>query len=295
MEQHGTSPGVPPEHRAGYARRVKRLAILLAICAAAAMSLTGYSFWEARRDPVVREASISLPGWPAGTAPMRVVLISDVHIGTAAMGPERLSRIVAQINALRPDLVVIAGDFIFGHAPDSAERIGAPMVAPLAGLRARLGVVAALGNHDHWTGGAATRALLDRAGVTVVDNGAIQRGPLALGVAGDDFSHHTDLPATLAAMAKLPGARIMLTHSPDIAPRLPADVPLLLAGHTHCGQVVLPFYGPISEVSRFGTRYRCGIRREPGRTVVTTAGLGTSGGPFRLGAPPDLWLLTLGK
>jgi predicted MPP superfamily phosphohydrolase len=95
-------------------------------------------------------------------------------------------------------------------------------------------------------------------------------------------------------MRKIAGARLILTHSPDIAPTLPDEIPLLLAGHTHCGQVVLPLLGPVAEVSRFGARYRCGIRREGNRVVVVTAGLGTSGGPFRLGAPPDLWLLTLG-
>jgi len=271
----------------------KRLLILFALSVAAALALAGYSYSETRRDPAVRTASIALPDWPVGAAPVRVVLISDVHIGTAAMNAARLDRIVAQINALRPDLVVIAGDFIFGHAADSADRLGEAMVAPLSRLRAPLGVVAALGNHDHWTGEAAVRRLLARAGVAVVDNGALQRGPLALGVAGDDFSKHTDLPATLRAMAGLHGARVMLTHSPDIAPRLPGDVGLLLAGHTHCGQVVLPVYGPLTEVSRFGPLYRCGLRNDGTRTVVVTAGLGTSGGPFRLGAPPDLWLLTL--
>lgn len=274
---------------------MKRLLIVLALLVAAALALAGYAYLEAKRDPVVREASISLPDWPEGAAPMRVVLISDIHIGTAAMGPERLTRIVAQINALKPDLVLIAGDFIFGHGDGSAARIGPPMVGPLSALKPRLGTIAALGNHDHWTGAADVKALLTRAGVTVIANSAVQRGPLVIGVADDDFSRHLDLPATLAAMQPLTGAQIMLTHSPDIAPKLPASVSLLLAGHTHCGQVVLPFYGPISDVSRYGTRYRCGVRREPGRTVVTTAGLGTSGGPFRLGAPPDLWLLTLGK
>lgn len=271
----------------------KHLLILFGICVAAALALAGYSYSEARRDPVVRTASIAPADWPAGAAPMRVVLISDVHIGTAAMDAARLDRVVGQINALKPDLVLIAGDFIFGHAPGSANRLGEAMVVPLSRLRARLGVVAALGNHDHWTGAREVRELLERAGVTVLDNAAIQRGPVALGVAGDEFSRHTELAATLRAMAGLRGARVMLTHSPDIAPQLPGDVGLLLAGHTHCGQVVLPVYGPISDVSRFGRRYRCGIRNDGIRTVVTTAGLGTSGGPFRLGAPPDIWLLTL--
>lgn len=272
----------------------RRLLAALALTFTSALALMGYAFAEARRDPVLRTAAIGLERWPAGAAPMRVVLLSDIHIGTAAMGPARLRRIVSQVNALRPDLVVIAGDFIFGHAPGSAERIGAAMVAPLSGLRARWGVVAALGNHDHWTGAAAVRAELAAAGIAVVENGAVGRGLIALGVVGDDFSGHADVPATMRAVRRLPGARVLLTHSPDIAPDLPADAPLLLAGHTHCGQVVLPLWGPVTEVSRFGARYRCGLRVEPGRSVVVTAGLGTSGGPFRLGAPPDLWLLTLG-
>lgn len=267
----------------------------LACLFVAGLALMGYSFAEARRDPVVRRAAIALPDWPAGAAPVRAVLLSDVHIGTAAMDAARLDRIVDQVNALRPDIVLIAGDFIYGHAPDSASRLGEPMVAPLSRLRAPLGVVAALGNHDHWTGPAAVRDQLRRAGATVVaDNAAIVLGPLALGVAGDDFTGRANLPATVVAMRRLAGARVILTHSPDIAPNLPDEVSLLLAGHTHCGQVVLPLLGPVSEVSRFGPRYRCGVRREGGRTVVVTAGLGTSGGPFRLGAPPDLWLLELG-
>jgi predicted MPP superfamily phosphohydrolase len=85
-----------------------------------------------------------------------------------------------------------------------------------------------------------------------------------------------------------------MSHSPDVAPLLPPDMPLLLAGHTHCGQIVLPFYGPLASVTRYGERYRAGVRREHARTVVVTCGLGTSGLPFRFGAPPDLWLITLG-
>lgn len=271
---------------------MKRLLILFTLLFAAIAALLGYAFLEARRDPVVRETYVSLPDWPERTAPLRVVLISDVHIGSPAMDAARLARIVGQINALHPDLVLIAGDFIFGGVKDSAARIGAPMVAPLAGLRAPLGAVAVLGNHDHWTGGGSVRKLLAQAGITVVENGAIRRGVLVVGVAGDDYSGHTDLPATLAAMGALAGPRIMLTHSPDIAPALPVEIHLVLAGHTHCGQVVIPFR--TSSVSRYGERYRCGVRVEGGRTVITTAGLGTTAVPFRLGAPPDLWLVTIG-
>ncbi|WP_375398551.1 metallophosphoesterase [uncultured Sphingomonas sp.] len=258
------------------------------------MAILTYAFAEARHDPVVRTARIALPGWPAGAAPVRMVLISDIHIGTAAMDAARLDRIVMQIDALRPDLVLIAGDFIFGHDPRGAERLGPAMVAPLSRLRARLGVVAVMGNHDNWTGAATVRAQLASAGIIVLENQAIVRGPLALGGVGDDFSGHADLPATLAALRRLPGARVLLTHSPDLAPMLPDDTTLLLAGHTHCGQVVLPLFGPLSEVSRYGNRFRCGLIVEGSHIIVVTGGLGASGVSLRLGAPPDLWLLTLG-
>ncbi|WCM26373.1 metallophosphoesterase [Sphingomonas sp. QA11] len=268
---------------------------LLSLLAALIVALGGVlllAFLSARADPIVRRADVTLPGWPAGAAPVRVVLVSDVHIGSAAMTQDRLARIVGQINALSPDLVVLAGDFVFGHDPAPAAAMAEALVAPLSGLTARLGVVATLGNHDHWTQPSLIRRALERAHVTVLENQAVVRGPLAIGGVGDLFSHHANLRATMVAVEALPGARMMVTHSPDLASSLPPDLTLLLAGHTHCGQVVLPFLGPVSEVAQ--PRYRCGMVREGSRTTVVTGGLGASGAPFRLGAPPDLWLLTLG-
>jgi predicted MPP superfamily phosphohydrolase len=271
----------------------RRLLIVLAVCAFLLLALCGYAFLEARRDPIVREASLSLPGWPEGAAPMRVVLMSDVHAGSLAMSPDRLSRIVRQVNALRPDLVLIAGDFTPGHEEIDAATVTAAL-APLEALGARLGVFAVPGNHDHWTGLAAVRSALEAAGVTLLVNQAVALGPLAIGAVDDDYSKHARTAQVVAAVRKLPGARLVFTHSPDIAPELPADFPLLLAGHTHCGQAVIPFYGSLDPVSRYQDRYRCGIIREGARTVVVTGGLGGSL-PLRLNAPPDLWLLTLGK
>jgi len=273
---------------------LRALLFTIATLACLALWLRAWGALEARSDPRVREATIAMPDWPKGAPPLRVVLISDIHIRSHAMDATRLERIVRQVDALHPDLVLIAGDFIYGGTKGNAERFGEAMVVPLSHLRAPLGVVAALGNHDHWTGPETVTQQLTRAGVHVLDNGAVHAGPLALGVAGDDYTDHTDLPATLAAMRRLRGARLILTHSPDVAPKLPADISLLLAGHTHCGQAVIPFYGAPFSVSRYGDRYRCGIIREGARTIVVTAGLGTSGPALRFNAPPDLWLLTLG-
>jgi predicted MPP superfamily phosphohydrolase len=270
---------------------MRKLLMAVLILLLAGVGLVLFALSEARRDPMVRTATLSLPGWPAGAKPVRAVLISDVHIGSWAMDAARLTRIVGQINALKPDIVFIAGDMIFGHEANSAAKLGEAMVAPLSRLKAPLGVVAMLGNHDNWTGASAVRDQFRRAGITVLENQAIVRGPLAIGVIGDRFSYYSDIPATLAALRPLAGGRVFLTHSPSITPLLP-DGSVLLAGHTHCGQVRILGWSPGRQP--YDKRYRCGIIREGKRIVVVTAGLGTSGPPLRLGAPPDLWLLTLG-
>lgn len=259
--------------------------------AVALLGLLLWGFFEARADPIVRRAAIAMPDLPAGTPPIRVLLLSDIHAGNLAVTPARLERVVAQVNALKPDLVLIAGDFMPGEAEIDAPTATAAL-APLKGLRARLGVVAVPGNHDHWTGLGAVRTALEAADVTLLANQAMVRGPLVVAGVDDDYSRHARTGQTLAAARLLPGAKLVLTHSPDIAPQLPPDFPLLLAGHTHCGQVVIPFHGSLDPVSRYEDRYRCGIIREGARTVVVGAGIGGSL-PLRLNAPPDFWLLTL--
>jgi predicted MPP superfamily phosphohydrolase len=130
--------------------------------------------------------------------------------------------------------------------------------------------------------------------VRLLDNEAASAGPLVIGGLDDDYTENSDLPGTLEKMAKISGARLILSHSPDPFPDLPSEVPIMVAGHTHCGQVSLPFYGAVQTFSRHGKRYECGIYREGGKTLVITAGLGTSGVPLRIGAVPDMWLLELG-
>lgn len=259
--------------------------------AVALLGLLLWGFLEARADPIVRRAAIAMPDLPAGTPPIRVLLLSDIHAGNLAVTPARLERVVAQVNALKPDLVLIAGDFMPGEAEIDAATATAAL-APLKGLHARLGVVAVPGNHDHWTGLGAVRKALEAADVTLLANQAMVRGPLVIAGVDDDYSRHARTGQTVAAARLLPGAKLVLTHSPDIAPQLPPDFPLLLAGHTHCGQVVIPFHGSLDPVSRYEDRYRCGIIREGAHTVVVGAGIGGSL-PLRLNAPPDFWLLTL--
>ena len=243
---------------------------------------------------MVREAGVGLPGWPDGQRPLRILLASDLHVQGPDMPPERLVRIVGQINALEPDLVLIAGDFSGDRQLATRWYSYDEALAPLSGLRAPLGVVAVLGNHDHWRDAEAARRALVANGVRLLANDALRVGPLALGGLDDDFTGHDDLPRTLARMREAGGVPVVLSHGPDRFPELPAGVGLMVAGHTHCGQIRLPIVGAITNESRHGDRYGCGRIDENGRTLIVSAGLGTSVLPFRLGAVPDLWLVEIG-
>src|SRR3954470_8207036 len=163
----------------GQARGMSMRRFLL-LPVALGLALLAWCYWTAIADPVVREADVALPDWPAGAPPVRALLISDLHVAGPDMPPERLARIVEQANALRPDVVLIAGDFLSDkrlstrfYSPDEAA-------APLGGLRARLGVFAVLGNHDHWIDPDGMRRALVRAHVRLLDNAAASARPLAI-------------------------------------------------------------------------------------------------------------------
>lgn len=268
-------------------RRLLALALLLASL------LLAYMVRLASSAPVVRRLDVSLAGWPAGAPAMRIVLLSDLHVSRPGDTPARLAGTVARVDALRPDLVLIAGDFL------STGIVGAHSYGPgtiahaLAGLTPRLGTIAVLGNHDY-AAPAAVRRALARARVRVLDNQAVRIGPIAVVGVSDAFSGHADVAAALAAWRRVGGVPVVLTHSPDIVPALPPALALVLAGHTHCGQISLPLIGPPVTQSRYGRRYACGVVREGDRVTIVSAGLGTSTLPIRLGAPPDLWLIRLG-
>lgn len=272
-------------------RRWLRWLLLLALVGAA---LLAKGYWNATRDPVIRSATVAVADWPAGQPPLRVLLLSDIHVAGPDMPPERLTHIVAKLNALRPDLVLIAGDLVSEKRSATHIYTPAEVVAPLGDLRAPLGVVVAPGNHDHWFKPDALRGEMEKHGLRVLQNEAVKLGPLIIGGVDDDYSGHDDLPATLAEMDRLgPAVPLLLTHSPDIVPDLRRPVAAVFAGHTHCGQIRFPFIGAISYVSRYGDRFACGDMSDAGQRIFVGAGLGTSILPLRFNTPPDAWLVTL--
>jgi len=246
-------------------------------------------FWSAEAQPIQRNLTVELNGIRPGTRPLKIVLLSDLHVAKTGDTPARLRATVSRVMALRPDLILVGGDFL------ADEHLGAyrvdDAIRPLATLKSPLGVFAVLGNHDN---GDANyfRGVLGGAGIELLDNSARRAGPLTIvGVSG--FTRYIGTAWIGAAIGREGVVPIVLTHGPDIIPRLPGDVELAMAGHTHCGQIVLPVVGPLETRSSYGRRYACGVVREGRRVSVITGGLGVSGLPLRLNAPPDFWVITI--
>lgn len=269
-------------------KRVFAVLLLLAL----AVPVLGYI--NATADPVVHRANVGFQSWPASTPPVRVALLADLHVQGPDLSPERMARIAAQVNAQKPDLILIAGDFSGDRTLRTRLYSEAEIAASLKTLKAPLGVYAVLGNHDHWRDGPAMTRAVSAAGIPVLVNQAVRAGPLTLAGADDIHTGNADVEALARSAAALPGPTVVLSHSPDIAPLLPPRFGLVLAGHTHCGQIVLPLIGRIATASRYGERYACGMIREAGRTTIVTAGIGTSVLPLRFGAPPDFRIITIG-
>ena len=273
------------------------LGLLLTITLAAAVGLAVYAFWIEPRRLVVTRVEVASPAWSAGAPDRRIVALADLHAAGPHMTPDRIAAIVARANAERPDLVALLGDYVFETWARTSFVAPEAVAAALAGLRARLGVFAVIGNHDWALDGARVRRALEGAGIPVLDNAARRveaDGGFAFWVAGvgDRDVDRDDLPGTLARVTD--GAPVLLlTHSPDLFPDVPDRVALTLAGHTHGGQCDLPVLTRYVIPSRYGRRFSYGHIVERNRHLVVSGGLGCALLPVRFRRPPEIVVVTL--
>lgn len=252
------------------------------------------AYHDTMRDPIVQRVTIISDSMDPQAAPVVIALIADVHVAGPDMPPSRVERIVAQVNALEPDIVTIAGDLVSEKRVATRTYSAEQVVAPLAALDSPLGTVVVPGNHDHWFDWDALRTELNAIDhVTVLENQAAEFGPLAIAGIDDASIGMADVAETMAQLDQLEGARVVLTHSPDVFPNIPVDVDLVMAGHTHCGQIAYPWGGAPVIMSDYGELYYCGVVEQHQKTLVTVSGLGTSMLPVRLFTQPDIWLIEI--
>lgn len=262
-----------------------------------AIWLCVYAFLIEPRTLVVREVTIVSDHWRG--APLRIAALSDTHVGGPHVDAARVGRIVRRVNALRPDLVVLLGDYAGGHAPE-AERSPSDQQEVLGGvatfgmLNARYGVVAAIGNHDSWFNRESITTALQDAGVAALWNRSIEvqrpGGDFVVAGIADAWTGEPNFGEALDGA----GGRdtIVISHSPDPFSDMPDGPALMLAAHSHCGQVSLPLIGrPVLPINN--PRYACHLVEENGKTMYVTAGIGTSILPVRFLNPPEIVLINL--
>jgi len=261
-----------------------------ALVAAGAAVAAYASLVEPRRLVTVRK-TIALPNWPRALDGFRVALLSDIHSGVPYTGPRAIARAVERINEQRPDVVLLGGDYIDSHPLWRGNAEPEVVARELAKLEPT--PYAVLGNHDWRRAGIRMWRALTHAGIPVLENEAAE-GPDGVYIAGlaDLRNRRPDLPGTLAGVPA--GAPvILLSHDPDVFPLVPERVAITLSGHTHGGQVAIPLVRRLVIPSRYGERYARGHVVEDGRHLYVTSGLGTSGLPVRLFAPPEIVVLEL--
>jgi predicted MPP superfamily phosphohydrolase len=245
---------------------------------------------------VVRRETLESENWPSRLDGLKIAVLSDLHVGSPYIDERKVRLIAERTNELQPDLIVILGDYMASNRHGS-HRVEPEVFAPiLKDLHAPFGVYSVLGNHDWWYKGTKVRRALEDNGIKVLENESVNidvRGePLWLVGLGDLWTRPQHIEQTIAQVPE--GATIVaLTHNPDIFPQVPSRVNLLLAGHTHGGQVRFPLIGSVVESSRYGERYEKGHVSENGHDLFVTTGIGTSIAPVRFGVPPEIVLLEI--
>lgn len=292
----------------------RRVLYLFPLAAAVGASLLAYAYFIEPQRLVVNHSTITIRKLDPAFDRLKIVMLGDIHGGSNYVTEERLLTVVAKANEQQPDIVVLLGDYVSEIREDDPATRGQlrmPMetiATNLAGLRTKYGVFAVLGNHDGWYDDGKVAAELTRVGYKVLQNevATIEKDGKRLRIFG--FKDHlqlkkgwveTSADAKAIAAASGTGDLIVLEHSPDIMPIITGDLSisddlrLVLAAHTHGGQVWFPIFGRAVVPSTFGQKYAYGHVREKNVDLFVTSGVGMSVLPFRFMVPPEIAVLTL--
>ena len=263
---------------------------------AAPFVVMGYGTVVERLDFRVRELDVPLAGLPLDLDGLRILQLSDIHL-SAFLRESELAKAIDMALELRPHLVVVTGDLISSR--------GDPLdacIRQLARVKSDAGTFACMGNHERYAraeGYAAEAGA--RAGIRFLRGQAqtLRFGNSVLNLAGVDYQSLADRGHYLRGAERLvvPGAlNVLLSHNPDVFPvAAQQGYNLLLAGHTHGGQVTIEILDQSINPARFFTPYVYGLFRAGRSAAYVTRGIGTIGIPARIGAPPEISVLRLRK
>lgn len=294
--------------------RIRNVIIAAVVVAFVGALCIAYAFFVEPQRLVVNRSTIEIKGWDPAFDNLRIVMLGDIHGGSNYVTPERLREVVRLVNEQDADLVVLLGDYVSQVHEDNpnqrrALRMPVADIADnLAGLKARHGVLAVLGNHDGEFGDEEVAAELTRVGYRVLQHevASIERGGKRLRIFGmiDHLKLNKTWKETSADAKRIiessgEGQLIVLQHSPDLLPvisgdlSISPDLKLMLSAHTHGGQVWLPVFGRPVVPSNFGQKYAYGHVRQNDVDLFVTSGIGMSVLPVRFLVPPEVAVLTV--
>jgi uncharacterized protein len=272
----------------------RRRFLKMALLAVASMpfAVSAYGAVAARSRKVVERVVIPIPGLPPQLDGLTIVQMSDIHSGLF-MTEAQMNEHVRSANELEPDIVALTGDFV----STSKEQV-APFINAISNLRAKRGVFGCLGNHDNNSIERLTRGF-EQNGFKLLRNRneMIDIDGAKLNIIGVDYISRRSTPASLGQAIKgipLDGTTVLLAHSPNnFEEAARAGIDLTLSGHTHGGQIALSFAGLIIAPARLATMYLAGLFRIGDSHMYVNRGLGTTGPPIRINAPPEITHITL--
>jgi predicted MPP superfamily phosphohydrolase len=240
----------------------------------------------------VEHVTVPITGLGSGWQDATVALLSDTHCGPFT-APDRIGHAVDITNRLQPDVVLLLGDYVHRGA-----QYIAPGIAPFGELQSRHGCFGVLGNHDHWDGLDASLRALRGARVEPLVNRSVtlRRGGDPLVIAGvGDFMEDDQLLERALVGSPERAPRLLMSHNPDYAEQMSEDVrvDLMVSGHTHGGQVHIPFFGAPILPSMHGMKYQQGMVQGPHCRVYVTRGVSTISPPVRFLCRPEITLLRL--